>query len=200
MTRSKRALDLVSATMGLAVLSPALLLIALLVKAGDRGPVLFRQVRIGKDGRPFEMLKFRTMRVMAEREGGPLTMGADRRITPVGMWLRKFKLDELPQLWNVVRGEMSLVGPRPEVPDFVDLYTPDQRRVLELMPGITDPASIRFADEAALLGAEPDPHRAYVDIIMPEKIHINLEYAARANLRADVTQILKTLSCLYGLR
>lgn len=197
MTPAKRILDVVAASAGLVMLAPLLVLIAILIKAGDGGPVLFRQLRAGRGGQPFEMLKFRTMAVGAERHG-PLTVGADPRITPVGRRLRRFKLDELPQLWNVVRGEMSLVGPRPEVPAFVALYTAEQRRVLDLVPGITDPASIRFTRESALLGAAPDPERAYIELIMPEKIRMNLEYAERSSMQSDVGQILRTLLHIIG--
>jgi lipopolysaccharide/colanic/teichoic acid biosynthesis glycosyltransferase len=129
----------------------------------------------------------------AERTGGPLTVGNDRRITATGQWLRRWKLDELPQLFNVVRGEMSLVGPRPEVEHYVKQYTPEQRRVLEFVPGITDPASLRYRAESELLGRAEDPERLYVETIVPEKIRLNLEYAARATLWSDIAVIVRTL-------
>ena len=134
----------------------------------------------------------------AERLGHVLTVGRDPRITRVGRWLRKFKIDELPQLVNVIKGEMSLVGPRPEVPSFVALYSHEQRKVLELMPGVTDPASIAFRDEADLLAGCEDPERIYVERIMPEKIQLNLDYAARSGLVADVGIIWRTLKAVYA--
>jgi lipopolysaccharide/colanic/teichoic acid biosynthesis glycosyltransferase len=133
------------------------------------------------------------MVVNADKLGKPLTVGRDPRITRVGYWLRKFKLDELPQLLNVLLGEMSLVGPRPEVPQYVALYTPEQRRVLDLVPGITDPASIKFANEAELLAEANDPEKFYIEHIMPTKIRLNMEYASHATLWSDILVILKTL-------
>lgn len=194
---AKRVLDLVTGCAGLLILAPVLAAIAVLIKVGDGGPVLFRQSRVGRAGRPFEMFKFRTMRARAEHDG-LLTVGNDPRVTSIGRMLRKYKLDELPQLWNVVRGDMSLVGPRPEVPSFVALYTPEQRRVLDLTPGITDPASIRFTHESELLERAVDPERAYVHVIMPEKIRMNLEYAEKSNLRSDIGQILMTFLRIFG--
>lgn len=198
MKPAKRAFDLFWSLSGLAVLSPLFLLIALLVKLEDRGPVFFRQERVGHRGRSFRIWKFRTMVVDADRMGRPLTVGRDPRITRVGYWLRKFKLDELPQLINVVRGEMSLVGPRPEVPRYVALYTLEQRKVLELVPGITDPASIRYRNESEVLARSPDPERTYIEEVMPEKIRLNLEYARRATLWSDFVVIVRTLARLWG--
>jgi len=189
----KHAFDLVSAAVGLALVSPLFLLVALLTKCSDAGPVFFRQKRVGKGGQTFEIWKFRTMITDAEQQGGQLTVGDDARITRLGHWLRKFKLDELPQLINVLLGQMSLVGPRPEVPHYVDLYTPEQRKVLELLPGITDPASIRFRNESELLAGCNDPERYYVERIMPEKIQNNLQYAAEATLWSDLRVIAQTI-------
>ncbi len=198
MRGSKRAFDLFWTLPGLVALSPLLLLVAALIRREDGGPVFFRQQRVGGGGRPFRIWKFRTMVVDAERRGGQLTVGRDPRITRTGHWLRKCKLDELPQLLNVLAGEMSLVGPRPEVERYVALYTPEQRRVLDLAPGITDPASIRYRDENEVLATAADPEATYVQQIMPEKIRLNLEYAARANLATDFMVILKTLGGLAG--
>lgn len=170
----------------------------MLIKLDDKGPVFFRQERVGYKGRPFRIWKFRTMVVDAEKIGKPLTVGRDPRITRVGYWLRKFKLDELPQLFNVLVGEMSLVGPRPEVPKYVALYTPEQRKVLDLVPGITDPASIKYRDESEILGRSPDPDRTYLEEIMPEKIRLNLEYAAHATVWSDFIIVLKTLFRVFG--
>src|SRR2546425_4518457 len=150
MTRAKRILDLVGAGAGVALLSPLFLLVAFLVKAGDGGPVFFRQVRVGHRGRPFRMWKFRTMVPDAEALGLPLTVGRDSRVTRVGAWLRRLKLDELPQLFNVLVGDMTFVGPRPEVPCYVALYDAAERRGLGLGPGITDEAAVRYIDASAL--------------------------------------------------
>ena len=200
MRPSKRAFDLLASTVGIIVLSPVLAAIAVAIKTNDGGPILFRQNRVGRDGRIFRMLKFRTMVVDAERRGLLLTVGNDARVTPIGRLLRSSKLDELPQLINVIRGEMSLVGPRPEVPRYVALYTPEQRRVLTLVPGVTDPASIAYLDEATILGRAADPERAYIEEIMPRKLEINLSYAATATLRRDIALILRTLGVIAAPR
>jgi len=200
MTRAKRTLDLVCAGVGVALLAPLFLFIALLVKAEDGGPVFFKQERIGYRGRPFRMWKFRTMVPDAEACGLLLTVGRDVRVTGVGAWLRRLKLDELPQLFNVVVGDMTLVGPRPEVPRYVALYRADQRRVLELMPGVTDEASIRYANEGTMLAAAADPERFYVEQIVPEKIRLNLAYAGRATVWTDLRVILATLRRLVWAR
>jgi lipopolysaccharide/colanic/teichoic acid biosynthesis glycosyltransferase len=191
---AKRLVDVLGASLGLLLLAPLMLAVSLAVWLGDRGPVLFGQQRVGLGGRRFRMWKFRTMVVDAEALGGKLTVGGDPRVTRVGGWLRKSKLDELPQLLNVLRGEMTLVGPRPEVQRYVDLYTGDQRRVLDLVPGITDPASIAYRDESEILAREADPEAAYVERIMPDKIRLNLEYAGRATVATDLGVVLRTLT------
>jgi lipopolysaccharide/colanic/teichoic acid biosynthesis glycosyltransferase len=192
MRLGKRCFDLFCTIPGLVVAAPLLALIAALVKLGDGGPVFYRQTRVGLGGRPFRMWKFRTMVVNADKLGTLVTAGGDSRVTRVGQLLRKSKLDELPQLFNVLTGEMSLVGPRPEVQRYVDLYTTDQRRVLDVMPGITDPASIAYRDEEAVLAQAADMERTYVDEVMPEKIRINLAYAERASVAGDFLVVLKT--------
>lgn len=189
---ARRLFDASAATLGLLVLSPLLLVVAVSVAASSPGPVFFRQVRVGRGGEPFDILKFRTMRTDAERTGGQLTVGEDPRITRVGRFLRQWKLDELPQLINVVRGEMALVGPRPEVPRYVELYTEEQRQVLTVRPGITDPASVAFRSESELMGRHPDPGRYYIEEIMPRKLSINLDYLSRRTLLSDVGVILNT--------
>lgn len=189
---SRRLFDASAAALGLLVLSPLLLVVAVSVAASSPGPVFFRQVRVGRGGEPFNILKFRTMRTDAERTGGQLTVGEDPRITRVGRFLRQWKLDELPQLINVVRGEMALVGPRPEVPRYVELYTEEQRQVLTVRPGITDPASVAFRSESELMGRHPDPERYYIEEIMPRKLSINLDYLRRRTLLSDVGVILNT--------
>lgn len=190
---AKRAFDLFWSALGLATLFPLLVLVALAVKVGDGGPVFFRQVRIGRSGHPFRIWKFRTMAIDAERLGRSITVGCDSRITGIGGFLRRSKLDELPQLMNVLLGEMSLVGPRPEVPCYVECYTEQQRQVLAMRPGITDLASIKYRQESTLLAEAADPDATYVEVIMPDKIRLNLEYASRAGLWSDFLVILATL-------
>lgn len=192
MTRLKRALDIIASGAGLLVLSPLLLLIGCAIWLDDAGPALYRQERIGRGGRPFGLWKFRTMVVGADRAGLPLTIGRDRRITRVGAWLRRTKLDELPQLLNVLQGSMSLVGPRPEVPRYVAHYDPAQRRVLDFVPGLTAAASIKYRREADLLAEVPNPERHYRDVILPDKIRIDLAYATRATVWSDVVLIFST--------
>jgi lipopolysaccharide/colanic/teichoic acid biosynthesis glycosyltransferase len=194
---AKRVFDLCVAAVGLVVLSPVLVVIGLLVKATSRGPVLFRQSRIGRNGRPFAIYKFRTMRALP---GGPaLTIGADRRITSVGRVLRAYKLDELPQLFNVLRGEMSLVGPRPEVPEYVAVYPSDVKQiVLSVRPGITDPASIEFRDESEQLGRQADPERFYVEDILPRKLAAYVAYVRGRSFFGDLRLIVATLRAIGG--
>jgi len=198
MTVSKRFFDVVAALVGLAALWPLFLLLALIVKAYDGGPVFFRQARVGHRGRTFRLWKFRTMRPDAASRGRAVTVAGDPRVTPMGAWLRLLKLDELPQLFNVLAGDMSVVGPRPEVPQYVELYTPEQRRVLSLVPGLTDQASLRYRHESRILQRAPDPERAYVERIMPEKIQLSLSYAARATRWADALLILATLREVFS--
>jgi lipopolysaccharide/colanic/teichoic acid biosynthesis glycosyltransferase len=190
---SKRLFDLVCAILGLIILAPFFLIVAVLIKITDKGPIFFRQERVGYKGQLFKIWKFRTMIIDAEKQGGQLTIGDDKRITPIGRFLRKTKLDELPQLINVVLGEMSFVGPRPEVPKYVNLYNEAQKRVLELMPGITDPASMKYRNENELLATSDNPENTYIKEIMPEKISINLEYGLNANLITDFSVIIKTI-------
>jgi lipopolysaccharide/colanic/teichoic acid biosynthesis glycosyltransferase len=193
MTVAKRTLDIVLSAAGLILASPLFLVVGLLIKAEDGGSVFFQHERIGRYGRPFLMWKFRTMVPNARMIGPELTLAGDQRITPIGRWLRRQKFDELPQLFNVLVGEMTLVGPRPEVPKYVAMYTPEQRIVLELAPGITDEASIAYADEGALLANAADPERLYIDQIIPDKIRINLEYARQATFVQDVRIIVATV-------
>jgi lipopolysaccharide/colanic/teichoic acid biosynthesis glycosyltransferase len=191
-----RLFDLLGAALGLLLLAPLLLLIAAAIRLADGAPVFYRQVRVGRNGRPFRIWKFRTMVVDADRVGRPLTVGGDPRVTRTGAWLRRWKLDELPQLLNVVTGDMGFVGPRPEVPRYVALYTESQRRVLDLRPGITDLASIAYRNESDLLEGRGDPEGYYIGTILPDKIRINLDYAARAGLWRNIKVILATLGLL----
>lgn len=187
----KRLFDMVCAALGLLVLSPVLLVCALLVGLTSPGGVLFRQERIGKDGVPFTIYKFRSMR--KDNAGLKISTSRDTRITSVGRVLRKTKLDELPQLWNVLKGDMSFVGPRPEVREYTDLYTPEQRQVLMVRPGVTGLASIRYRNENELLTASSDPNRTYIDEVMPAKLALDLKYIPRACVSYDIKLIWETL-------
>ena len=188
----KRAFDILYSFLGLTVLSPVLLVVSVLVAVTSPGGVFFRQERIGKDGKPFRIFKFRSMR--KDNAGLKITTGNDSRITPVGRFLRKSKIDELPQLINVLVGDMSFVGPRPEVADYVNLYTPYQRQVLLVRPGITGLAAIRFRNENDLLTASDDPNRTYVEQIMPRKIDLDLEYIPHASVFYDIKLIFQTFA------
>lgn len=194
----KRVFDFILAAAALVVLSPLMALTALAIKLTSPGPVFFRQQRVGRDFRPFWILKFRTMVAEAPRLGGPITCGDDQRITRLGRLLRKTKLDELPQLINVLKGEMSLVGPRPEVPQFVELFRADYEEILRVRPGITDLASIKYRDEAAILGAAEDPEREYRERVLPEKIELAKQYVHQASLWTDIKIIANTLLKLAG--
>jgi lipopolysaccharide/colanic/teichoic acid biosynthesis glycosyltransferase len=189
----KRLFDIVCASLGLLVLAPVGLLIGLSIKLADRGPVFFSQTRIGQFGRPFRIWKFRSMVVNAEQIGAPLTSKDDPRITGLGRLLRKTRLDELPQLWNVLVGDMSWVGPRPEVPCYVDLYTPQQRDILKHRPGITDVASLLFRNEEQLLRGAVDLEGFYQLYCLPKKLKLNLQYAERATLLQDLWIVFQTL-------
>jgi lipopolysaccharide/colanic/teichoic acid biosynthesis glycosyltransferase len=189
----KRTFDVVVAGTGLIVLLPVFVLVAIAVKLTSAGPVFFKQERMGKGFRPFSIYKFRTMAAGAPKQGGPITVGDDPRITRVGRFLRKTNLDELPQLVNVLKGDMSLVGPRPEVPRYVEMFRGDYEEILGVRPGITDVASIEFRDEAAILGAAADPEREYVERILPEKIRLAKQYIARQSLCFDCRLILTTI-------
>ena len=192
----RRLLDVIVAGALLVALSPLLAVLALLVRATSPGPALFRQTRVGRDGRPFVLLKLRTMRADAACAGPAITAGVDPRITPLGARLRRAKLDELPQLWNVLRGDMSLVGPRPEVPHYVARYTAAQRAVLRARPGLTDPASLAWADEAATLATFADPERAYAETVLPQKLALSLAYLERRTVWSDLAVVTRTAAHL----
>lgn len=191
---AKRLFDILCSGIGLLLLSPLLLAVAAWIKLDSRGPVMFRQERVGRHGRPFRIHKFRTMRVDAPQLGPQITIGDDARITRSGRWLRASKVDELPQLWDVLRGAMSLVGPRPEVPRYVALYPAALRElVLSVRPGITDPASLSFRNESELLAKAADPEREYVEVVMPMKLNLAADYVRNASLLGDIRLILATL-------
>lgn len=187
----KRLFDFFFAVMGFFFLWPLFLLSALWIKVDSAGPIFFLQERIGQGGRPFKIFKFRTM--VHKSQGSSVTVSGDQRITSCGKYLRKFKLDELPQLLNIIKGEMSFVGPRPEVNQYVSLYTEEQRKVLHYLPGITDPASLKYRNESEVLSEQQDPQTYYVNVIMPDKIKLNLAYVRRATLLSDIKLILETV-------
>lgn len=189
----KRIFDIAASSLGLVLLSPFLLLVSIAIKIDSRGPVFFRQVRAGQSKKTFRILKFRTMVTDAEKIGAQISSGDDPRITTVGQFLRKYKLDEFPQLINVFKGEMSIVGPRPELPRFVEAYDDDYREILTVKPGITDFASLEYKDENELLKAAEDPERQYLEEILPIKISYYHKYLKEQSLKTDVTLILKTL-------
>lgn len=188
----KRLFDIIASSLGLIVLSPLFLVLALWIKADSKGPVFYRQTRVGKDNRDFRLYKFRSMRPDSDRLGLITVGGRDPRVTRSGYYIRKYKLDEFPQLINVLKGEMSLVGPRPEVRKYVDMYTPQQMKVLSVKPGITSLASIRYRNENEILAAADDPDRCYIEQVMPDKLRIDLEYVGNASLANDIRLILST--------
>jgi lipopolysaccharide/colanic/teichoic acid biosynthesis glycosyltransferase len=197
---TKRLLDIAASAAGVLILSPLLIVLAIAVRCTSKGPIFFRHRRVGRDFRPFGVLKFRTMVEDAPRLGGPITIGDDPRITPIGKWLRKTKLDELPQLLNVLRGDMSLVGPRPEVERYVEMFREDYQIILQVRPGVTDLASIQYRDESTLLGSAADPEAEYVERVLPEKIRLAKEYVRRQSMRLDLQIIFGTLFHLAGDR
>lgn len=190
----KRIFDVTLSLTALAVLSPLFAALALLVRLTSAGPILYVQERVGKNGKVFKILKFRSMFVGSDRDGLLITRAGDRRITPVGRILRASKLDEIPQLWNVLAGQMSLVGPRPEVAHYVACYSPDEREVLAIRPGITDPASIEYREEESLLATQPDPDRYYREVILPRKIELNRAYLKQISFARDLNLLLGTVS------
>lgn len=197
----KRGLDLFVAAAALLLSVPLFALIALSVRLDSPGPVFFRQERVGRGGSVFRIHKFRTMVVDAPARGPGITVGADPRVTRVGRFLRRSKLDELPQLLDVLAGHMSLVGPRPELPSYVALYPPELRaQVLSVRPGITDPASLKYADEASLLAAAADPEREYREVLLPAKLRESADYIRRATFYSDLLVLARTLALLFGWR
>lgn len=193
----KRIFDFIASFFGCIILIPIFIIIAILIKLDSKGPIFFKQKRVGQYGKEFEILKYRTMIVDAEKVGKQITVGNDSRITRIGKFLRKYKLDELPQLFNVLIGDMSLVGPRPEVPKYVKLYNEKEREVLNVKPGITDFASIEYRDENEILGTVENPEEYYINVIMKHKLQLNLKYISSNNIFLDIKIILKTLlKCL----
>lgn len=188
----KRLFDIIASGLGLIILSPLFLILAIWIKLDSKGPIFYRQIRVGKNNRDFRIYKFRSMRVGSDK-GSLVTIGGhDPRITRSGFYIRKYKLDELPQLINVFIGDMSLVGPRPEVRHYVDYWTPEQMHVLDVRPGITDPASIKYRNENELMEQAADPERFYIEVIMQEKLKLYLDYVRTRSFFKDILLILKT--------
>ena len=196
----KRLFDIVASGLGLIVLSPLFLILAIWIKLDSKGPVFYRQVRVGYKNKDFRIFKFRSIRVGADK-GSLVTIGGhDPRVTRSGYFIRKFKFDELPQLINVFLGDMSLVGPRPEVRHYVDYWTPEQMHVLDVRPGITDPASIKFRNENELMEKAEDPEKYYIEVIMQEKIKLYLEYVEKHSFLYDIELIFKTFWVIVSER
>ena len=188
----KRIFDITLSLFGLIILLPFMLIIAILIKFDSKGTVFFKQIRITKGGKEFKIFKYRTMKAGSDKYS-QITVGKDERITKIGSFLRKYKLDEIPQLINVLIGDMSLVGPRPEVPKYVALYTDEQKEILKVKAGITDYASIEFSDENDLLASEEDPEKEYIEKIIPKKIELNKKYLSEISVLADIKIILLTI-------
>ena len=188
----KRIFDITLSLFGLIILLPFMLIIAILIKFDSKGTVFFKQIRITKGGKEFKIFKYRTMKVGSDKYS-QITVGKDERITKIGSFLRKYKLDEIPQLINVLIGDMSLVGPRPEVPKYVALYTDEQKEILKVRAGITDYASIEFSNENDLLALEEDPEKAYIEKVMPKKIELNKKYLSEISILTDIRIILLTI-------
>ena len=194
----KRIFDIVASGIGLILLSPLFVILAIWIKCDSIGPVFYKQVRVGRNNMDFQLFKFRSMRVGSDKKGLITVGGHDPRITRSGYYIRKYKLDEFPQLINVFKGDMSLVGPRREVRKYVDMYTEEQMHVLDVRPGITDLASIRYRNENELLERVNDPDKYYVEVIMPDKLRINLEYVARHSFTFDIRLIFQTFRAIVS--
>ena len=194
----KRIFDIVASGIGLILLSPLFIILTIWIKCDSIGPVFYKQVRVRRNNMDFQLFKFRSMRVGSDKKGLITVGGHDPRITRSGYYIRKYKLDEFPQLINVFKGDMSLVGPRPEVRKYVDMYTEEQMHVLDVRPGITDLASIRYRNENELLERVNDPDKYYVEVIMPDKLRINLEYVARHSFTFDIRLIFQTFRAIVS--
>ena len=194
----KRLFDLVLSICGILFLLPFFIIVSVLIKLDSDGDIIFKQTRVTKDGKEFKIFKFRTMKPNTEKQG-QITIGADNRITSIGSFLRKTKLDELPQLFNIIMGDMSFVGPRPEVPKYVAMYTQDQREILKVRAGITDYASIFFSNESEILGKQKNPEKFYIEKIMPYKIELNKKYIKEAGIITDIKIIFLTIFKVAGL-
>ncbi len=189
---SKRIFDVVSSLIALVLFSPLIIIISLWIAIDSRGGVFYKQIRVGKNQKEFGLYKFRSMRPNSDK-AGQITVGNDSRVTKVGRFIRKFKIDEVPQLINILKGDMSVVGPRPEVPKYVNMYSAEQLKVLSVLPGLTDYASIEYLDEQKILGAAEDPDKAYIEEVMPAKLKLNLKYISDRGFWLDIKLIFRTL-------
>mgnify|MGYP000666363737 FL=1 len=189
---SKRIFDIVSSLIALVIFSPLIIIISLWIALDSRGGVFYRQIRVGKNQKEFGLYKFRSMRPNSDK-AGQITVGNDSRVTKVGKFIRKFKIDEVPQLINILKGDMSVVGPRPEVPKYVNMYSEEQLKVLSVLPGLTDYASIEYLDEQKILGASEDPDKAYIEEVMPAKLKLNLKYIADRGFWLDIKLVFRTV-------
>lgn len=196
--KMKRVFDIISCSLAVILLLPLEIVIALCIVCGSKGGVFYKQVRVGKGDKDFKLLKFRTMRPNADKQGLLITVGADNRITKIGHFLRKYKLDELPQFLNIIKGDMSVVGPRPEVRRYVDMYNERQLRVLSVRPGLTDYASIEYISESELLAKSDNPEKTYIEEVMPAKLELNLKYIEKQSIGEDIRLIFKTLGKIAG--
>lgn len=196
--KMKRVFDIISCSLAVILLLPLEMVIAICIVCGSKGGVFYKQVRVGKGNKDFKLLKFRTMRPNADKQGLLITVGADNRITKIGHFLRKYKLDELPQFLNIIKGDMSVVGPRPEVRRYVDLYNERQLRVLSVRPGLTDYASIEYISESELLAKSDNPEKTYIEEVMPAKLELNLKYIEKQSIGVDIKLIFKTLKKIVG--
>lgn len=194
----KRFLDIILSLLVIIILLPLFVVIAILISIESPGGPFYKQVRVGKEGKPFDLYKFRSMRTGSDKKGLITVGNADSRITKMGRFVRKYKLDEFPQLINVLKGEMSVVGPRPEVPKYVAMYNEDQRKVLSVRPGLTDYASIQYFEENEILALSDDPERTYINEVMPEKLRLNRKYIEEQSLGTDFSIIMKTLGKILG--
>ena len=194
---AKRIFDIISSLFGLIIFFPFFIIIAVFIVIDSKGGVFFTQQRVGKNNIDFGLLKFRTMKTDSEKQGQLTVSNKDVRITKSGSFLRKYKLDEIPQLINVLKGEMSIVGPRPEVPKYVSLYTPEQLKVLSVKPGLTDLASLKYINENEILAKSNNPEKTYIEEIMPEKLALNIEYISKRSLLFDIKLIFKTIGKLF---
>lgn len=187
----KRFFDFSAALLGLIILSPFLLLLCIIIRISTPGPCIFKQIRAGRYGKPFTIFKYRTM--VLEHGGNTISVRGEERITPIGAILRKYKIDELPELWNVIRGDMSFVGPRPDMPEYIEKLVGEERKILELRPGITGTASLKYSNEEELLASMPDPRKFNDEVIWPDKKRINLDYYYKRNFLGDIGIILRTV-------
>jgi len=193
----KRLFDIIFSFLGILFLSPILAVISIVIKLNERGPVFYKAPRVGLNGKMFKMFKFRSMVVNAEKMGASSTTSSDLRITTIGKFIRKYKMDEIPQLFNVLKGEMSFVGPRPEVKYFTDMYTDEEKVILTVKPGITDWASVWNSNEEKILEGSEDPDKAYMELIRPEKIRLQLKYVREKSFFTDLRIILLTLLAIF---